>query len=195
MNRRVLACTTPLVAALMLVLAACTASPNPNLYVLAAVPGPVLRTQPRSIELRRIGLAAYLDRPAIVRSQADYQLSVMTNDRWGEPLGTMLGRVFTENLVQRLPDATIFNESGAISTDPDTVVEIDIQRFDTDAQGMVTLLAQVAVRRSGTRTQATARTFRLTATPASTSTADLAAALSHTLAELSDQLAAILARR
>jgi uncharacterized lipoprotein YmbA len=183
------------VATLMLALAACSPSPNPNLYVLAAMPGPVLHTPSRSIELRRIGLAAYLDRPGIVRSQADYQLSVMSNDRWGEPLGTMLGRVFAENLVQRLPDAVIFNEDGAISTDPDTVVEIDIQRFDADAQGNVTLLAQVAARRSGSRAQAQARTFRLTATPASTSTADLVAALSHTLAELSDNLAAMLARR
>ena len=36
----------------------------------------------------------------------------------------MLERVFTENLVQRLPDAVIFTESGAISAPPGTVLAV-----------------------------------------------------------------------
>ena len=61
----------------------------------------------------------------------------------------MLGRVLTEDLVERLPGAAVFSESGAISTRPDLVLEIDVQRFDTDATGTLVLLAQVAVRRVG----------------------------------------------
>ncbi len=182
---------------LLFTLAGC-ASPPADLYTLAAVPGTPLHTPRRSIELRRIGLAAYLDRSEIVRSQAQYRLRVANNDRWGEPLGGMLGRVLTEDLVQRLPDASIFLESGAISTQPDLVLEIDVQRFDPDADGTVVLLAQVAVRREsgGGATRGAggfARSFRLTSMPSGASTADLAAALSRTLGELADRIAASVA--
>lgn len=181
-------------AALALVglLAGCAASPNPELYTLAALPGPARHIAARSLELRRIGLAGYLDRPEIVRSAAQYRLQVATNERWGEPLGGMLARVFTEDLVERLPGTAVFAESGAISTNPDRVLEIDMQRFDADAGGQIVLLAQVAVRHGDERQSASARTLRLTATPASPSIRDHVAAMSQALADLADNVAAML---
>ncbi len=182
-----------LLAPVLFGLAGC-ASPPTDLYTLAAIPGAPVHTPARSIELRRIGLAAYLDRPEIVRSNAQYRLRVAASDRWGEPLGTMLGRVLTEDLVQRLPDASIFLEFGAISTQPDLVLEIDIQRFDPDGDDSVVLLAQIALRRERSKaSDAMARTIRLTAAPATSSTQDLAAALSFTLAQLADRVAASVA--
>jgi len=175
-------------------LAAC-ASPNPELYTLAAMPGPVLHATARSVELRRIGLAGYLDRPEIVRSAAQYRLRVAANERWGEPLGGMMDRVFTEDLVERLPGTAVFAESGAISTNPDRVLEIDVQRFDADADGTVVLLAQVAVRHGDERQQGDVRTLRLTAAPASPALRDHVAAMSRALAELADDVAATLAQR
>lgn len=188
MRLRALAAPVLIFAAL---LAGCS-SPPPDFYTLAAVPGPTLRTAHQNIELRRIGLAAYLDRPGIVRSNAQYRLRVTENERWGEPLGSMLDRVFTEDLVQRLPDAVIYAESGAITSEPGTVLEIDVQRFDPDADNTVVLLAQVAIRHDDTNRAGLARTVRLTATPAGPSTADLAAALSAVLGQLSDQVARML---
>jgi uncharacterized lipoprotein YmbA len=179
---------------LLALLAGCGSSPNPNLYLLAPVFGPVTPTAPISVELRRIGVAAYLDRSGIVRSSADYRLRVTDIDLWGEPLGGMLERVLTEDLVQRLPDAAIFAESGAISTQPNFVLEIDIQRFDPDADNKVVLLAQIALRREDSRVPAIARTVRLTSRPVSAGTPDLVAALSATLAQLADTLAGMLAR-
>ena len=173
-------------------LAGCS-SPAADLYTLAAVPGQTLHTTHQNIELRRIGLAAYLDRPGIVRSNAQYRLRVTENERWGEPLGSMLDRVFTEDLLQRLPDATIFAESGAITSRPGTVLEIDVQRFDPDADNTVVLLAQVAFRHDDTNRAGIARTIRLTATPTGPSTADLAGALSTVLGRLADQVAHMLA--
>jgi uncharacterized lipoprotein YmbA len=173
-------------------LAAC-ASPPADLYTLAAIPGTPVPTARRSIELRRIGLAGYLDRPEIVRAAVNYRLQVNDRDRWGEPLGRMLGRVLTEDLVQRLPDAAVFAESGAISTQPDTILEIDVQRFDADAAGSVVLLAQIAIRHDGTRVPATARTLRLTAPVSGPATADLVATLSGLLAQLADTVARTLA--
>lgn len=177
---------------LLALLAACT-SPTQELFTLAALPGTTGHIPARSVELRRIGLAGYLDRPEIVQSETDYRVHVASNQRWGEPLGGMLGRVFTEDLVERLPETAVFAEAGAISTTPDLVLEVDVQRFDADASGAVVLLAQVAVRRADARVPAHARTLRLSAVPASASTRDHVAAMSAVLAQLADAVVEMLA--
>jgi uncharacterized lipoprotein YmbA len=177
---------------LLLLFPAACASPNPDFYTLAAVPGTVAHIAARSVELRRIGLAGYLDRPEIVRSSASYRLRVASNERWGEPMGSMLERVFTDDLVQRLPDTAVFSESGAISTNPDLVLEVEVQRFDADASGAVVLLAQVAIRHGDERQAARARTLRLTALPVSPSTDAYVAAMSRTLADLADQVVTLM---
>jgi uncharacterized lipoprotein YmbA len=168
------------------------ASPNPDFFTLAAAPGQPSGVTIRALELRRIGLAGYLDRPEIVRATAQYRLHVADNERWGEPLGRMVERIVTEDLVQRLPQTAVFEESGAISTQPDEVLEIDVQRFDADAAGTVVLLAQVAVRHDQGGAPAKARTIRLTRQPASGSTPDLVAAMSGMLGELTDAIVAML---
>jgi uncharacterized protein len=173
---------------LLLALPAACASPNPDLYTLAALPGPTAHLPTRSIELRRIGLAAYLDRPEIVRSSAQYRLRVASNERWGEPLGGMLERVFTEDLVERLPGTAVFTEAGAISTAPDLVLELDIQRFDAEASGEIVLLAQVAMRHGDARQSADARTLRFVVRPTSAAIQDHVAAMSRALADLADNV-------
>jgi len=176
-------------------LAGCGTSPTPELYTLAARPGPVVSSRKISVELRRIGLAGYLDRPEIVRGTVDYRLRVAGNDRWGEPMAGMLDRVLTEDLVERLPQAAVFAESGAISTKPDTVLEIDIQRLDADADGTLVLLAQVAVRPDGQAARAS--TIRLTAPiavqPVGSAEAQVAA-MSTVLGQLADQIAGLIAQ-
>jgi uncharacterized lipoprotein YmbA len=170
------------------------ASPDPALYTLGTVPGPAQTGTARSVELRRVSLAGYLDRPEIVRSAAQYRLTVLANERWGEPFGSMLDRVLVEDLVERLPRTSVFTESGAISTRPDIILEIDIQRFDADADGTVVLLAQVAVRHDQNNVAADARTFRFTVAPASSATQDYVAAMSKALGQLADQVALMVTR-
>ncbi len=179
------------VACGVLLVAGCGTSPTPDLYTLAAQQGMVRKTRKTSVELRRIGLAGYLDRPEIVRGTDDYRLRVTSIDRWGEPLGRMIDRVLTEDLVQRLPDASVFAESGAISTHPDIVLEIDIQRFDANADGTLILLAQIAVRPDA-RT-ATASTVRLSVPVADATARTHVAAMSSALAQLADHIAQMVA--
>jgi ABC-type transport auxiliary lipoprotein component len=73
-------------------LVACS-SPNPVLYTIAPVQGPVQPGGPKVIVLQQISTAHYLERSQIVRSSENYRLDVMSNDWWGEPLGAMLSRV------------------------------------------------------------------------------------------------------
>ncbi len=181
-------------ALLAVLLATACASPQPAFYTLAAVPGVPAPVNARAVELRRIGLAGYLDRPEIVGDSNDYRVHFQTTERWAEPLGTLIERVFTEDLVQRLPGTSVYGESGAISTRPDLVVEVDILRLDPEA-GQAVLLAQIAVRSDSRRetTAGRAEVVRLAA-PAGLTTRDLAAAESALLGRLADAVAARLPR-
>src|SRR5689334_24607429 len=111
------------------VLTACS-SPSPVLYTIAPVPGRVQSVAPKVIALQQISTARFLERSEIVRSSENYRLDVMSNDWWGEPLGAMLSRVLVENLGQRLPQSTVFAESGAVSASPDATIELNMQRLD-----------------------------------------------------------------
>ncbi len=172
-------------------LAGCT-SPPASFYTLAMVPGTAIGGGPPSVQLRRIGLAGYLDRNTIVRAQTGYQLHIDENQRWGEPPGDMIARVLAQDLTQRLPGTAVFTESGAITADADTIVEVDVQRFDLDTSGVVVLAAQVAIERSRRGRALAARPFRFTERPASGSTGDLVAAMSAALGHLADAMAEML---
>ncbi|HEY0185424.1 MAG TPA: PqiC family protein [Rhodopila sp.] len=170
--------------------AACT-SPNPTLYVLAPVPGATHAGAPRVIALRAVAIAHYLERSQIVRSSEGYRMDVLANEWWGEPLDTLMGRILTEELNQRLPGSTVYGDSGAISTTPDATVEINLQRLDLNHDGDVLLSAQIAV--DGKRTAA--RGVTITVRPNDATTQALVAAMSTATGQLADAIAAMLAGR
>lgn len=181
------------VLAVLAVLAGCT-SVEPAYFTLAAVPG----TQqpgtaqfgaPALVELRRPGIAGYLDRPEIVRG-GGYQLKVASNERWGEPFGDLFGRVLAEDLNRRLPGTTVFTAAGSISATADATVEVDVQRFDADGTGTVVLAVQVAVSRVR-RGPATTRAIRLQR-PAGATTVELVMAMSALVGDMADQVAGML---
>ena len=174
-------------------LAAC-AGPDPTLYTLAAQPGtPVAASaRVRSVELRRIGVAGYLDRPGIVRSPTAYRLDVTQNSRWAAPIGQMLERTVADDLMTRMPGVTVFTESGAISMQPDRVVKVDIQRLDADPSGDVVLQAQVAVFDGMAGSAATIRSFQTSQRPASMAVEDQVAAMSVAVGALADEIAGML---
>lgn len=172
--------------------ASACASPEPMYFTLAAVPGPARRGGPAQVELRRPGLAGYLDRPEIVRSSGAYSLRVTGSERWGEPLGDLFARILAEDLNNRLPGSSVYTSTGSITAEAEATVEMDIQRFDADPSGQVVLLVQVAVSRGRARATAATRVLRLAVQPAGPGTANLVAAMSAALGQLADALAAML---
>jgi uncharacterized protein len=177
-----------LLPAVALLLASC-ASPNPSLYTLEVLPGPVRRPAARIIEVRSISLARYLERSQIVRSSENFRLDVLANDWWGEPLDAMIGRTLDRALTQRLPGSTVYQENGAISAEPDARVQVNIERFDEDASGAVRLVAQYAVVRRISET----RGVTLEVPARGATTADLVAAMSEAIGQLADRIASSLA--
>lgn len=170
-----------------LALAGC-ASPEPTYYTLAVVPGRAAGGGPPTIEVQRPSIAGYLDRTAIVRRGPDYTLAVASGELWGEPFDEMIGRVLAQDLTQRLPGSTVAYENAIAGNEAE--VDLDVERFDADPQGRVTLLAQVTVRRNDHL--AGARELRFTAPTPATSTPALVGAMSQVLGKLADQIAAML---
>ena len=146
---------------LVLMLLTGCASPTPDLFTLAPVPGEARPGGPAVVQLRHIGLAKYLDRPQIVRSTEDNRVTLGNNERWGEPLGAMLSRVLAENLTQRLPGAVVFGEERRDHRRAERDRRGRCARLDTDQSGAVVLVAQAA-RRGGVT-----RAVRLSVQPAS----------------------------
>jgi hypothetical protein len=175
------------------VLTACS-SPNPVLYTIAPVQGPVQSGGPRVIVLQQISTAHYLERSQIVRSSENYRLDVMSNDWWGEPLSAMLSRVLTEELGQRLPQSTVIGETGAVSASPDATIELNIQRLDEDASGNVVLQAQASVNFKG-RPAPVLRSFRFVVTPPTPDIQGEVTAISNAVGQLADGVASMLVGR
>ncbi len=170
-------------------LASC-ASPDPTLYTLQAVQGTVVAGgAAQVIEVRKPGLAGYLDRPDIVLRDAGYRLQTNSQQRWAEPISDMVGRVLTQDVSQRLPASTVFAESGAITADPSLRIEVDIVRFDQGADGRLTLDAQVAIEAGRSHAPVRTRHVVLQADPGGADAAALVAAMSGLLGQLADRLA------
>ncbi|MBX9698681.1 MAG: PqiC family protein [Acetobacteraceae bacterium] len=175
-------------------LAGACRSPEPVLYTVLPVPGEPRRGGPRSVAVREVSLARYLDRQQIVRSAQEYRLDVAGNDWWGEPLETMLTRVLVENLAQRLPAAGVVPSGGAITAQADATVEVNLQRLGMTAPETLTLTAQVAIsRRDARRPDAAARTESIAVPVAGADTRAFVAAASTALGLLADRIAAMLA--
>jgi len=171
----------------------CVTSAEPAYYALASTSGPPQpATWAHVVELRRPGLAGYLDRPDIVRRVVDYRLRLASGDRWAEPLGDMFGRVLAEDLTERLPGTSVFTEASAISAVPDAVIEVEIERFDASADGTVTLLAQVLVEGGGDHRTIASSTFDLQDHPAGADTESAVATLSRLVGRLGDGIATLM---
>jgi uncharacterized lipoprotein YmbA len=170
-------------------------SPEPIYYTLQAVPGSALTAPATSVEVVRPGLAGYLDRSGIVLKQSDYKLDVDTLVRWGEPLGDMIGRVLVQDLSQRLPETSVFSGDGAISADADIRVEVNVQKFDAEADGSAILRANVAIVRTVPHATLAAHSVALRNANVASGPRGLAAAMSELLGQLADQAAADIARR
>ena len=176
-------------------LPASCASPNPVLYTLDPVTGVARPGGPKTVLLRDIAIAPYLDRKMIVRSSSGFRIAVEQNDWWGEPFAGMLSRVLAAELEQRLPGTTVLTAAGTIDAPADAKISINIARFDQDADGTVILAAQSDITFTNAHRQAAIAGERLRAVPQGTGVAAQVAAMSRALGGLADALAATLASR
>jgi uncharacterized protein len=170
----------------------CGSSPNTTYYSLAAVSGTLRQAALGTVEVRRPGIAGYLDRTEILAQWDGQRLELANNVGWAEPIAAMVGRVLAEDLSDRLKGTIVFAASSDLSLQPATVVELVIRKFDLAADGFVHLRVLWSVRGAG---QTSAQAVALQARPAATDTAAIVAAMSGLLGQLADEIASTLQAR
>src|SRR6187431_686846 len=175
--------------AFALALVACAGSPDPVFYALSSPAGQAFSGPTLRIEMRRAGLPGYLDRPHIVRRASAERLELAADERWGAPLDLMVSATLADDLGARLPTCVVFSESGSISSTADVRIEVDVTRFELDADGTVQLHAGSAVRWSTGTDAVRVKRHSFSVRPANKSTAELVASMSRALAQLADALA------
>jgi uncharacterized lipoprotein YmbA len=168
---------------------ACGSSPNTTYYALAAVSGTLQQASLGAIEVRRPGIAGYLDRTEILAQWDGQRLELANNSGWAEPLAAMIGRVLAEDLGDRLHGATVFAASSDLSIQATTAVELVIRKFDLSSDGYVHLNVLWSVRSAG---QATTHATALQTRPVTTDTGAVVAAMSSLLGQLADEIAKVL---
>lgn len=178
--------------AIALLFGGCGSSPNTTYYALAAVSGTLRQANLGTIEVRRPGIAGYLDRTEILAQWDGQRLELASNTAWAEPLAAMICRVLAEDLSDRLHGTTVYASSADLSLQATTVVELVIRKFDLGSDGFVHLSAFWSVRGAG---QAATHSSALQVRPAATNTAAIVSAMSTLLGQLADEIAKALPAR
>lgn len=173
-------------------LAACS-SGDPTYYRLATWPGTaVAGFAPAAVEVRSPTVAAYLDRDYIVERVSDYRLHLAGNDAWAETIGDMIGRTIASDVASRLPASRVFVEGSTAGARDADRIDLDIARFDRDADGTVVLRGLLTVR-DPTGAPLRSETLDLADRGAGSGTAAFVAAESRLLGQVADRAAAVLA--
>jgi uncharacterized lipoprotein YmbA len=181
---------------LCLFLAGCigkTTRPS-SFYVLSPEPGPAATSgvdvpAPVSVGLGPLSLPTLFDRPQIVTRPDSNRVDLAEYDRWGGDLNEDLGRVLVQNLMTRLQTDSVVLYPWTSSRDLDYQVVVQFFRFDgrlgehAQIEGVWRLLDG----RQGC--ELLASRFTITEQPDGTGYASFVAAISRTLAQLSDEIA------
>jgi uncharacterized protein len=179
---------------LLLLGCACVRSPDPGLYTLVARDGAARFDTRAVVEVRRPHIAGYLDRREIVRSILEQRLDIAHDALWAEPFDAMLARVLASDLAARLPESTVVSELSTLNVAPDVRVQLDVQRFESVADGAVLLRGLVSLRHADSAQAAALVPVELSTRLTEGKTSKQVAAMNELLGQLADQIARSIAR-
>jgi len=143
-----------------------------------------------SLGVGPVTLPGYLDRQEIVVRIAQNQLILSENDRWAEPLDENVARVLSQNIAFLLRAERINAYPWPIDRKPVYQVEIEMLRFETDAEHQARLSTRWVVRNTSRKDSIRYHETRLSRPAQGRSTEASVAALSEALADLSREIAA-----
>ena len=142
-----------------------------------------------TLGLGPVKLPPYLDRPEVVTRSAPNRLDLSKTDRWGESLQNNFTSVLTRDLSAQLGSQQIVAFPWYSTTHLDLQVQVEVYRFETDAQGNAQLSAKWTVRDGLGKNILYSAESNLTQPSKPGDTADGAAALSRTVNDMSREIA------
>ncbi|MGH8137476.1 MAG: PqiC family protein [Steroidobacteraceae bacterium] len=188
-------CAT-LLAALSLAecLGGCASSPPTQFYTLEVVPAQRRERQisHAPVQVAVVHVPPILDRQEIVRGTGSNTVIVSNRHRWAAPMGDMMRRVLTQDLLERLPaNAIMLAEQPAPAQT--SVLTVDILQFQSEASGQVVLDGSWSLVPAGTETPILSRRVHLTESAGPQDYAMQAKSMSRAVGQLADDIATALA--
>lgn len=161
----------------------CARSAPSHFYVLSTMLPPPATVSPEV----RVGLWVdplpdYLRHPELVTRHGPNEVAYHDFQRWAEPLDVAVPTILAQNLARALGQPTVLLYPWTAATPPSRIYHVQIERFEADPAGTVTLVADVAV--GDTWHQHT-----ITCQAESAAPGDVVAALSQALAQLAQRMA------
>lgn len=179
---------------LLCAISGCASSPKVEYFTLEPVGPhePAVSAFSGSVQIVRVHVAPTLDRKQMVRHNGTYTLDISDQHRWSAPLDEMVRRVLTEDLMRRLPAASVVLPEEPTASSTDKIV-VDIVEFAPDASGTIQLIASWSLLAAQARGLPQSCLARLSQPASLSNTADQVAAMSRVLDELAAQMAQTLA--
>ena len=179
-----------------LVMSGCGSSPPLRYYTLTEVPATnrisaVANTLP--VRVDRVTIPAELDRSQLVRRIDPTRLQIIDNDRWAAPLEDTIRRVLSADLAARLPPDMVANPYEPSIGEKRQLLSVDIEDFYGDATCTVTLRAAWVLKQTDMQSSRGTEETRIPGAGTCNATADVPAAMSEALGQLSDHIAAAIA--
>ena len=177
---------------LMILIGACGSSPPVHYYSLTALETDYSRDAEGSLAIGvgPLRLPDYLERTRIVTRRGDSEVIVDDFNRWAEPVEDAIHRIIATNVDSLLDDVIVVGFPYNHYADMNGQVIGRIDRFDTDENGRVVLLAQWGILTPDSDVIVAPRRSRYEAQ--ATNAADygaIAAAMSEVIAEFSRDIA------
>ncbi|HEY6368874.1 MAG TPA: PqiC family protein [Candidatus Binatia bacterium] len=136
-----------------------------------------------------IKFPGYLDRQQLVTRISQNRFAVAENDRWAEPLEENFSRVLSQNLSILLHTDRVVTYPWERSQSPTYQVQVEVLRFEPNAQQMVELWARWSIT-DNTKKTVSARESFLSRPAKDKSTEASVAALSEVVGSLSQEISA-----
>jgi uncharacterized protein len=146
-------------------------------------------TQGPTIGVGPVTLPRYLDRPQIVTRTRPYELQLAEFDRWAEGLDANFARVLADNLALYLPASRVVVSPWPRSTAIDYQVVIGVTHFLSQVGAESLLIADWTLLKGEGPQGLTSEKSRFSAPSGGQDFAALVAAMSQTVASLSQEIA------
>jgi uncharacterized lipoprotein YmbA len=167
-------------------------------YYTLSVVAPVTRLdspEQAPVRLDRVTIPTELDRSQIVRRVDATRLQIVENDRWAAPLDDMIRRVLSEDLSARLPPNSVADPNEPSLGERRQSLSVDIQEFYGDASCAVTLRASWVLKQPDSDSARGSAESQIPSGDTCSDVRSLPPMMSQALAQLSDRIAAAIARQ
>jgi len=183
--------STLCIALVSLCLAACSATPSADFYLLSANADPGSSTGAPSLGIASVAVAEYLRRPQIVTLVGANELRLHDYQRWAEPLDDGVRRTLLLNLSALLGSDSVRSMPWPREWQPEWLLRCEVERLDVGGSE-VELVVSWSLGIAGGGQATVQRLSRLRRARTDSSVASVAGDVSELLLELSEEIAAAL---